>query len=353
MTNEELVAEIQAGVNVPDNMAQLYQQNKTFIRKVVYPFSSCCEMDDLMQEAYFGLYKAAQSFRITEGYKFTTYAEWPIRTAIQRYCQRTGQQKKLPPNILHQISQYQKFKSDVMAATGEEPSDQEYCHYIPITLTGLNELRKYMHEMTPVSMDEVLTGTDDFTVGDTIPDEFDLEETVTEQLSRPVGETLLWEAVSDLGDRYSTIIEGQFRKGETLGDLGDQLQISKERVRLLRNRALSALRRSKKVHQAADIYGYGCGQAYHWGIRRFKDTHTSSTEFLAIKHIEQEGHRRNLTDRLENFSSTTKVIANHFQEKEDHYIPIGVQRLMDLNAEVEALFKANLDNKNGKGGGKK
>lgn len=353
MTNEELVAEIQAGVNVPDNMAQLYQQNKPFIRKVVFPFSSCCEMDDLMQEAYFGLYNAAQGFRKEEGFKFTTYAEWPIRTAVQRYCQRTGQQKKLPPQIIHQISQYQKFKSDVMAATGEEPSDQEYCQFIPVTLAGLKELRKYMHEMTPVSIDMVLPGTEDFTVGDTIPDEFDLEESVSEQLSRPVGEAMLWEAVSDLGDRYSTIIEGQFRKGETLGDLGDQLEISKERVRFLRNRALTALRRSKKVYEAADIYGYDCGKAYHWGFGHFKNTNTSSTEFLAIKRIEREEHRKYLADQIRDHSATANTIAKHFLEKEDQYIPVGVQRLMDLNAEAEAMFRSNLKTGTDKGGGKK
>ena len=51
MTNEELVALIQAGVDVQENMGQLYQQNRNFIVKIVLPYSKSCEMDDLMQEA--------------------------------------------------------------------------------------------------------------------------------------------------------------------------------------------------------------------------------------------------------------------------------------------------------------
>ena len=61
MTNEELVALIQAGVDVQENMGQLYQQNRNFIVGIALPYSKSCELDDLMQEAYFGLENAVQS----------------------------------------------------------------------------------------------------------------------------------------------------------------------------------------------------------------------------------------------------------------------------------------------------
>ena len=58
MTNEELVEQIQNGVNVKENMGLLYEQNIGFITKIVHPFSAYAEEEDLMQEAYIGLHKA-------------------------------------------------------------------------------------------------------------------------------------------------------------------------------------------------------------------------------------------------------------------------------------------------------
>lgn len=91
MTNEELVALIQAGDHVQDNMGQLYQQNREFIVKIALPYSKSVELEDLVQEAYFGLEKAVQRYDPTTGFKFLTYAEDCIRGTIQRYCQKKRQ----------------------------------------------------------------------------------------------------------------------------------------------------------------------------------------------------------------------------------------------------------------------
>ena len=82
MTNEELVALIQAGDHVSENMTMLYQQNRRFIAGLALPFSNSVELDDLMQEAYFGLEKAVSKYDPTLGYAFLTYAENHIRLSI-------------------------------------------------------------------------------------------------------------------------------------------------------------------------------------------------------------------------------------------------------------------------------
>ena len=74
MTNEELVALIQAGVDVQENMGQLYQQNRNFIVGIALPYSKSCELDNLMQEAYFGLEKAVQRFEPDRDVLFISYA---------------------------------------------------------------------------------------------------------------------------------------------------------------------------------------------------------------------------------------------------------------------------------------
>ena len=81
MTNEELVEQIQAGINVKDNLATLYEQNKPFIYSVIKPMMKYADPDDLFQEAYFGLHDAVYAYKPGEA-KFLTYLPWKIR----KYC---------------------------------------------------------------------------------------------------------------------------------------------------------------------------------------------------------------------------------------------------------------------------
>ena len=75
MNNEELVALIQAGDHVSENMTMLYQQNRRFITGIALPFSNSSDLEDLMQEAYFGLERAVSKYDASLGYKFLTYAD--------------------------------------------------------------------------------------------------------------------------------------------------------------------------------------------------------------------------------------------------------------------------------------
>ena len=62
MENEELVEQIQAGINPTENMEQLYLQNRSFIYQQAKKYAAYADMDDLMQEAYLGLYEAVKHY---------------------------------------------------------------------------------------------------------------------------------------------------------------------------------------------------------------------------------------------------------------------------------------------------
>lgn len=338
MTNEELVALIQAGINASDNMGQLYQQNEGFIRNVAFPFSKTVELEDLMQEAYFGLEKAVQKFNPNEGVQFLTYAEYLIRSCVQRYCANCGRAKRIPVHVVERISKYQKFHSDFRAVVGDEPIDQEYCAHLGLTPAQLKTLRSYMAEDMLVSLNATLPGTEDFTLADTIPDGFSLEETVVDRLTGESGKAVLWGAVSDLGGRYPTIIEDEYKNGQTLTQIAEQMSVSTERVRQLKNRAIKLLRRSRKAKEAAEIYGYGCGQSYHWGFGRFKETGSSSTEFLAIKRIENAESRRCISEQAQDLSSVATLSADRMKTA-NGYVPKGIERWNAVNAEIDRLMQ--------------
>ena len=342
MTNEELVALIQGGDHVNDNMAQLYQQNRNFIVTIALPFSRTCELDDLLQEAYFGLEKAVNRYDPDKEVTFLTYAENWIRQTIQRYCQNNGHLKRLPVHIVERISKYQKFRSDFTAATGDEPTDQEYCFHLDLSLDQLKKLRKYMAESTPISLNEDLPGTEDFTLADTIADDFNLEESVVDTVADEEGKAAIWGAVADLGERKAEIVERYYRLGESLDGIGSHFEISTERVRQIKDKCIRTLRKNRKIKEAAEIYGYGSQSAYKWGFGHWKNTNTSSTEFLALKHIEQEKNKAQLYQDATDISSTTALIADHI-DKRDGYVPRGIQRLQELNDEIERMLQAERD----------
>ena len=338
MTNEELVALIQAGGHVSENMTMLYQQNRRFIAGIALPFSNSSDLEDLMQEAYFGLERAVSKYDASLGYKFLTYAENWIRQSLQRYCQNNGNLKRMPIHVLEQISQYQKFRSDFQAVVGDEPTDEEYCYHLGIKKQRLKELRKYMISTETVSLDGIVPGTEDFTLADVIADDFNLEESVCDTLADEQAKTTIWGAVSDLGGNASEVVQGYYKNGETLQGISDRLEVSIERVRQIKNRAISNLRRNKKLKEAAEVYGYGCAQAYHWGLGHFKNTGTSATEYLALKHIEQEQSRKNSAKEIRGISTFAQVSSSRMK-KENGTVPIGLKKLQKTIKQAEALLR--------------
>ena len=102
MSNEELVKQIQKGINPNDNLGLLFQQNKGLIKQIIRKYSyvyqvkntrksaPIIEYQDLLNEAYFGLYEAAQRYEDTAGVKFMSYAQFWIKQAIHRFIENTS-----------------------------------------------------------------------------------------------------------------------------------------------------------------------------------------------------------------------------------------------------------------------
>ena len=142
MTNEELVRQIQAGKDVDENMTTLYKQNMVLIRKIAQPYTASCEMDNLLQEAYFGLVKAVNSYDPEQEFLFMTYAEWKIRSQVQRYYTNFGRAKRIPDYMLTLMSKYQKFKKDYVANYSSKPSDIDFMEHLKIDIRQLRRLEK-------------------------------------------------------------------------------------------------------------------------------------------------------------------------------------------------------------------
>ncbi len=106
MSNEELVQQIQQGIDIKGNMEQLYIQNKGLIYATIKRYRYACqsdynslpiiEMDELMNEAYFGLVKAVENYNPNQGILFMSYAPNWIRQAVKRYLDNCGRTIRVP-----------------------------------------------------------------------------------------------------------------------------------------------------------------------------------------------------------------------------------------------------------------
>ena len=283
MENEELVLQIQAGNNPTENMEQLYLQNRSFIYQQAKKYSAYADMDDLMQEAYFGLCEAVERYQPDKETKFITYLWYWIQSVFRRYIDRNGH--IIPIHMMERISKYKKYIAQ-QQAQGVEPSDFAICRDMGITETQLKNLRKAMYEAKCISTSNLLPDTDNLTVEDGIADSLNLEEQIVEEVAREQAENLIWKIVDELEERQAEIIRGHYKESATLKEIADRLNLSHARVVVIERNALSILRNKQEISEIAQIYDYM--NAYKGtGYRAFKD-HGSSVERMAIRHIEGE-----------------------------------------------------------------
>lgn len=96
MSNEQLVLRIKAGENVADNMLQLWQQNKKFISSIAKKYAAYEEIEDLIQQGYFGMSNAVNGYDPESGVSFLYYASFWIRQALHRYVEECGKVVRIP-----------------------------------------------------------------------------------------------------------------------------------------------------------------------------------------------------------------------------------------------------------------
>ena len=169
MTNEQLAARIQAGENVGNNMAILYDQVKDFIHAMAYKYHGQGELEDLEQEGFLSLYDAIDHYEADQGVKFLTYASHWIRQRMQKYIQNTGSPLRLSAGRQEAIRKYRKFCTEFQAEQGCKPTEAELCRSLWLTLEQLREIQ-YDACMTAVkSLDAPIKGAEgeeDITLGE-------------------------------------------------------------------------------------------------------------------------------------------------------------------------------------------
>jgi RNA polymerase primary sigma factor len=282
MSNEEIVKLIQSGINTTDNMEILYMQNEGFIVSVAKHFSYIChiehrhkrvnnnkqvdrkgpvsviEFEELMNEAYFGLYEAVNRYDANQGVLFLTYAAHWIRQAVKRYLENSGQVIRVPVHMQQKIYQYNKVSGYFLREHGRIPTVNEFADYLGLTAKEVISLESFMFQKNVQSLDTPLTGLEDeeLSIGDSVPGEGNTEQEVIEKLSSEELHTELWDIVDTVlkNETMQEVVRLRFIGSLTLAQTGERLRISPETVKNLENKAIKRLRRNSRTKHLMEDY---------------------------------------------------------------------------------------------------
>ena len=263
MTNEELVIEYQTGNKAV--IEQLYLQNRGMIERIARRYCEAVELEDLRQESYFGLVKAAELWNKEKETAFITYAVYWIKATIHRYIENCGGVIRIPTHKRAQIGSYHKAVNTYQLSFGRYPSERELCAALDINPEQLKELEKDIQSVRIRSTSEQIGGdNEDLTLEDTLAAEGDAIGEVIEQIQHEELAAELWDCVDCLKPERAGVIRGLYKEGKTLKQCGDDLCISAERARQIKGDAIKELR---KTHYTKRLLPYlDESAARSWGM---------------------------------------------------------------------------------------
>jgi len=214
-------------------------------------------LSDLINEGNIGLIKAAQKFDVTRGFKFISYAVWWVRQGIMQAIADQQRVVRLPLNRISLLTKISKASKVLEQEYERKPSTEELAHYLELTMDEVSFTQKTSGRQ--LSIDAPLTSSNDSnnSLLDVFPDNTNTlpdKELMQESLRSEVEYIL-----AKLTEREAEVIKLSygigFEKSATLEEIGEHFNLTRERIRQIKEKGLSKLRISKRSNQLRKFLG--------------------------------------------------------------------------------------------------
>ncbi|NNF02204.1 MAG: RNA polymerase sigma factor RpoD/SigA [Bacteroidia bacterium] len=237
-----------------DALEKLVRANLRFVVSVAKQYQNQgLSLNDLINEGNLGLIRAANKFDESKGFKFISYAVWWIRQAILQALVEQSKVVRIPLNKAGNYSKIQRALNDFELRFQREPSTEELAEILNLKQSEIVDFVR--NNKKTVSTDDPIDADKEFTVLDTIKQ--DLNERPDNSLLEDSMKQELEEALSIFTEREIAILTAYFgldgSTPMTLEDIGDNFDLTRERVRQIKAKCLKKL---KKLSISGDLASY-------------------------------------------------------------------------------------------------